>query len=184
MSEQAAQVESAAESTEVVETATVEPTDEQLGAGGIKALKSEREAREAAEKELSAARARVQEFEDRDKTDEQKRTEEAERLKQEIADLTKAKTLAEVSNTAGVPADLLAGPASGSADDVQAYADALSEWRGAQAAAGNAAAVVPTIGQSPRVGNVPLKDQIAAAEAAGETALVAALKAQQLSNVN
>lgn len=181
MSEQTVEVEPAVE-VEAVEAATVEAV-EPLGAGGIKALNAERDAREAAEKELAAARERVREFEDRDKSEEQKRAEEAERLRAEIADLTRAKTLAEVANAAGVPADLLAGPASGSAEDVQAYADALSEWRGAQEPV-KPSAVVPTIGQSPRVGNVPLKDQIAAAEAAGEKALVAALKAQQLAASN
>ena len=183
MSENAVEDGSAAETGSVEEAATAE-TVEPLGAGGIKALNAERERAESAEKELAATRARVQEFEDRDKSEEQRRAEEAERLRGEIAELTRAKTLAEVSNTAGVPADLLAGPVSGSAEDIQAYAEALSEWRGAQVAAGNAAAVVPTIGQTPRVGNVPLKDQIAAAEAAGEKALVAALKAQQLSTIN
>lgn len=181
MSEQVEAVEPKVDD-QVVEAATAPAADEPLGAGGLKALNAERDAREAAEKELASVRAKLQEFEDRDKSEEQKRAEEAERLRSEIAELTRAKTLAEVANTAGIPAELLAGPKSGAAEDVQAYAEALSEWRGAQAE-GKPSTVVPTIGQTPRVGNVPLKDQIAAAEAAGDKALVAALKAQQLGAV-
>lgn len=184
MSEQTVEVEKPDEVAPEVEAAKVETEDEQLGAGGIKALKAEREARSAAEKELAEARARVQEFEYRDKSAEQKQAEEAERLRAEIAELTQAKTLAEVSNTAGVPADLLAGPKSSSVEDVQAYADALSEWRGTQQPVNPVSAVVPTIGQVPqRAGNVPLSSQIAAAEAAGDKETVAALKAMQLGSV-
>ena len=176
MSEQTEVVEPVVEQSEGA--ATVEP-DEQLGEGGLKALRAERQKAKDLERELADALARVQEFEDRDKSEEQKRAEEAARLQAEIAELQKAKTLAEVSNSVGVPADLLAGPASTSVEDVQAYADALSEWRGKQEPV-EPVAVVPTIGQTPRSGNVPLKDQIAAAEAAGDKALVAALKAQML----
>lgn len=169
--------EPAAPAAEAAATAT--PADE-LGEGGKKALDTERTARKALEKELAAEKARVKEFEDRDKTTEQKQAEETARLRAEVESLTRAKTLAEVGGAAGIPTALLAGPASGSAEDVQAYADALSEWRGKQDAAPAAPAVVPTIGQVPAGGNVSIHDQIAAAEAAGDKATVAALKAAQL----
>lgn len=182
MSEQTVENENTAEQAPEVEAATAKP-DEPLGAGGIKALQAERDAREAAEKAAADALARVKEFEDRDKSEEQKRAEEAERLRAEIADLTRAKTLAEVANSAGVPAEILAGPKSGSAEDVEAYAASLSKWRGTQERV-KSAPVVPTIGQTPRVGNVPIADQIAAAEAAGEKDTVAALKAMQLGSTN
>lgn len=181
MSEQT--VETTEAVTPVTEEAATAPAVEPLGAGGIKALQAEREARETAEKAATEALARVKEFEDRDKSEEQKRQEEAERLRGEIAELTRAKTLAEVANSAGVPAEILAGPKSGSAEDVAAYAAALSEWRGTQEPA-KPDAVVPTIGQVPRTGNVPIADQIAAAEAAGDKDTVAALKAMQLGFVN
>lgn len=104
--------------------------DEPLGAPGLAALQSEREARSAAEKAAKDALAKVKEFEDRDKTESQKQQEALEQAQKQLADLTVAKTRAEVANTKGVPAEILAGPASGSAEDLTAYADALIAFKG------------------------------------------------------
>lgn len=57
---------------------TPEPSDEPLGEGGLKALKAEREARSQAEKTAAEYAARIKEFEDAQKSEEEK---QAERLK-------------------------------------------------------------------------------------------------------
>lgn len=70
-----------------VEVATTE-AEAPLGDNGLKALKAERE-RAAAEKSRADDLARkLQEFEDRDKSEEQKRQEERDRLAREVASLT------------------------------------------------------------------------------------------------
>lgn len=117
-------------STEPVEGATPEPVE--LGEGGKKALEAERKARAAAEKLAAEREAKLREYEDRDKSEEQKRQEERDRLARELAELTLAKNRAEVSASSSVPVDVLAGPASESADDILAFAQKLIAWRGEQ----------------------------------------------------
>lgn len=114
-----------------VEGATPEP--ETLGENGKKALIAEREARAAAEKQRAELAAKLKEFEDRDKSEDQKRQEEREQLQRELAELTVAKNRAEVAAATSVPVEILAGPASGSADDIRAFAESLAAWRGEQA---------------------------------------------------
>lgn len=63
--------------------------DEPLREPGKKALVAEREAREQAEKDLRAANARVKEFEDAGKTDDQKTQDALEKLRADLADVTK-----------------------------------------------------------------------------------------------
>lgn len=104
--------------------------DEPLGAPGLAALKSEREAKAAAEKRAAEAEARLKEIEDRDKSEAQKQQEALEKAKQELAELTAAKTRVEVANTKGVPVELIAGPASSSQKDLEAFADALIAYKG------------------------------------------------------
>lgn len=135
------------ENTEVeaVETEpTVEgakPDDEQLGEAGLSALKSEREARKAAEKERAELVARIKEFEDRDKTETQKQQEELAEARAQLAELTAAKTRAEVAASKGVPADLLSGSTQ---EELEAAADALIAWRGT-----GKGPVVPNEGKTP-----------------------------------
>jgi hypothetical protein len=102
--------------------ATPEPVEE-LGKPGLAALQAERDARKAAE-------TRLKEFEDRDKTEAQKQHEALEAAKAELAELTTAKTRAEVAAAKTIPTTLLAGPASNSAEDLSAFADALIAYRG------------------------------------------------------
>lgn len=101
--------------------------DEPLGAPGLAALKSEREAKAAAERRAATAEARIKEFENRDKTDEQKRSEEADELRRENAELKSAKTRAEVAAAKGVPANLLSGSTQ---EELEASADALIAFKG------------------------------------------------------
>src|SRR5690554_6527968 len=80
----------------IVEPEGAKP-DEPLGAPGLAALKSEREAKAAAEKRAAAAEARIKEFEDRDKSETEKQAEALAAAKAELAELTVAKTRAEVA---------------------------------------------------------------------------------------
>lgn len=66
--------------------------DEQLGESGKKALQREREARKAADKARTEAEAKVKEFEDRDKSEQQKANERAEEA-EKAAEQAKAEAL-------------------------------------------------------------------------------------------
>lgn len=117
------------------ETAAAEPgatpEEQPLGTPGLAALKSEREAKAAAEKRAAEAEARVKEFEDREKTEAQRQQEALDKAQKELAELTVAKTRAEIAATAGVPVDLLMGS---TPEEIQASADRLKAWRGQQPA--------------------------------------------------
>lgn len=103
--------------------------DEPLGAPGLAALQSEREARSTAEKDLAAARTQLQALEDAGKTEQQRVDDELARKKQEIAELTVAKTRAEVAATKKVPAALLTGATQA---EIEASADALLQFKGTE----------------------------------------------------
>jgi hypothetical protein len=136
---------------------------------------------EARAKENSAAATRLTEIEEASKTAEQKA---AERLAELEAKVTGYETRdqinawkTEVAEATGVPAALLAGSTK---EEIEAHA-AIAKPLITPAQQPAPAPTVATIGQAPaRPGNVSLSDQIAAAEAAGNKALVGALKAMQL----
>lgn len=128
--------EATTDTTEPVEGAT--PETEQLGESGIAALKSEREARKAAEKERSDLAARLKEFEDRDKSDAQKQQEAIEQLQAELAKRDAAiaaselaKTRAEVAAGKGIPVDVLRGE---TREELEKFADTILEFAAAQKA--------------------------------------------------
>jgi hypothetical protein len=121
-------------------------SDEQLGENGLKALKAEREAAAAEKKRADELAQRIQEIEDRDKSEEQKRQEERDRLTKEVADLKAAKSRAEVAAATSVPPEILAGPESSDPGHLKAYADALVAWRGEQP---NQRLHIPNEGNSP-----------------------------------
>lgn len=146
MSEEAAAVEAEATNNTAVEGQEGAKPDEPLGEGGLKALNAERDARKVAEKAAADALARVKEFEDRDKSEAQKQQEALEQAQRELAEVTVAKTRAEIANTKSIPADLLAGPASGSAEDLAAFADALIAFKGEQP---KQKLIIPNEGKSP-----------------------------------
>lgn len=141
--ETAAPAETATPETPAVVAAKA---DEPLGAPGLAALKSEREAKAAAEKRAAAAEARIKEFEDAQKSEAEKQAERIAQIERENADLKTAKTYAEVANTKGVPAALVAGPASNSAEDIAAFADALIAFKGEPEPQ---KLIVPSEGRSP-----------------------------------
>ena len=116
-------VETAVEDKSTDATSEAEP----LGEPGLAALKSEREARKAAEKATADALAKIKEFEDRDKTEAQKQSEALAEAKAQLAELTVAKTRAEVAAAKGVPANLLSGSTK---EELEAAADALIAFKG------------------------------------------------------
>lgn len=101
--------------------------DEPLGAPGLAALKSERDARAAADKRAADAEARIKAFEDAQKTDAQKQADRLAEIERENAELKSAKTRAEVAAAKGVPAALLSGSTQ---EELEASADALIAFKG------------------------------------------------------
>lgn len=130
------------ETSETTEGNQPKPADpDTLGEGGKKALDAEREARKTAEKAARELAAKVKQYEDRDKTEAEKVAEriaslEAENgaLMAEKAAILAEKALAElrskVSETAGVPAQLLV--VGQTEDEMTEWAKQLSEWKGAK----------------------------------------------------
>lgn len=148
------------------------------------ARKWEQRAKEnlTAAKANEAAAKRLAEFEESQKTEAQKLQEERDAARIELATERSARLRAEVAADKGIPASLLSGSTQ---EELEASADALIAFKGVTDAPAPVVPSVPTIGTSPqRPGNVPIKEQIAAAEAAGDRALVSQLKAVQLGTTN
>lgn len=106
---------------------------------------------------LASARAnedaakRLAELEDAQKTEAQKQQEALEKAQRELAELTVAKTRAEVAAAKGVPAELLSG---GTQEELEASADALIAFRGEQSVPTPSGPVVPGEGQSTPTGGL------------------------------
>lgn len=131
-----------------VEAPGATPDAEPLGAPGLAALKSEREAKAAAEKRAAAAEARIKEFEDRDKSDEEKRAERQAELERENAELRTAKTRSEVAAAKGVPAALLTGSTQ---EEFEAAAEALIAFKGTAPVTDGGSFIIPSEGGSPQL---------------------------------
>jgi hypothetical protein len=118
--------DTAQESTTTVETATVETTQQDdLGDAGKKALAQERAAKKAAEKQLTELTKRLQEMEDRDKTEAQKLADRAAAAEAELQTLRVESIRARVALTKGVPADLLEFLTASDEDSLSEQADRL-----------------------------------------------------------
>ena len=154
--------------------------DEALGEGGKKALVAEREARETAEKALAALQ---REIEDSKKTAEQKAADDLEAARKEAAENATKALRYEVAAEKGLDLALASRLTGATREELEADADVLKGLiPTSEPPAAPGAQPVPTIGKTPPspTGNVSLGDQIAAAEAAGDKALVGRLKAMQL----
>lgn len=91
------------DTTESTETGTEETnTSDQLGEAGKKALDAERRNAKAAAKERDALAARLQEFEDRDKSEIQRASERAEAAEKRAADLEVRALRLEVASEQGL----------------------------------------------------------------------------------
>lgn len=110
---------------------------------------------------LAAAQAKVKEYEIREQ-------------------ITNWKT--EVAEATGVPAVALAGSTK---EEIEAHAETLKPLIAQQTTEQPKPAVVPTVGKTPTaLPNIPINEQIAAAEAAGDKELVGRLKAMQLGSLS
>jgi len=143
-------------SDEVTPAGPVEPAmgdpvekDEPLGEPGLKALKAEREKAAAAVKQAQDLEAKLREYEDRDKSAEERAQERLAEAERRAVEVELRATRAEVAAATSVPTNFLAGPKSGSAEDIQAFAEALIEWRGEVPA--SRGPVIPGQGKSPDI---------------------------------
>jgi septal ring factor EnvC (AmiA/AmiB activator) len=84
-------------------------------------------------KQNKTAAEKLAELEEANKTAEQKANERLEAAERRAAELESKAAKAEVAGAAGVPADLLDGPASSSPDDLRAYAEKLIAFKGVPA---------------------------------------------------
>lgn len=155
-----------------------ESKDEPLGESGLKALKAERARADAAEKAAAEKDARLKEYEDRDKTEEQKRAEEFETLRAELAATKAAKAESDlnmlrrdVAIAKGIPAALVDRLKGTDKESLEADADALLEVVSKREADGpRKPRPDPTLGQS-NAGAISKNDQFnRALEAAFENA--------------
>ena len=103
------------------------------------------------------AAKRLAELEDAQKTEAQKQQEALEKAQRELAELTVAKTRAEVAAAKGVPAELLTGSTQ---EELEARADDLIAWRGEPAPQ---KLIIPNEGKSPSSGSFSPADAFAAA---------------------
>lgn len=116
----------------VADEGAVAKPDEALGEAGIKALHAERDARKAAEDRLKELDVRIREFEDRDKTEQQKLEERAQTLADELESARASIAAAEFNNhrlqvaqTKGIPAELVGRLQGDTREELEADADAL-----------------------------------------------------------
>lgn len=126
------------------------------------------------------AAQRLAELEEAQKTEAQKAQERLEAAEKRAVELELKATRAEVAAAKSVPVELLSGSTQ---EELEASADALIAFRG-ETPTPQEQKPVSTIGTQPQTRAVPLNEQIAAAEAAGDKGLVAQLKAVQLGSIN
>lgn len=119
--------------------------DEPLGEPGKAALVAEREARKTAEKELKALRGKVQEFEDRDKTELERAQAAVEAAARERDEATSALLRYEVAAEKGVPNDALPLLSGSTREELEAKADSILSL----IKASKPGPVVPLEGKSP-----------------------------------
>ena len=166
------------------EGATPTTGDDQLGDAGKRALDAERQARKAAAREAADLRRQLDELRDAGRTDAEKQAAAIAAVQAELAQLRAERDRLAVSTATGVPADILRGPG----EDLEAWARALADWKGAapeQPAPERTEPAPPSWGAfnvtTPDKVTPTLPEQIDAAERAGDKGLVAALKASMLS---
>lgn len=138
---------------------------------------------EARSKENAEAAKRLAEIEESAKTEAQKQAERMAELEAKVKEYETREQIAawkaEVAEASGVPAVALAGSTK---EEIEAHAATLKPLIGqATPTTDPPPAVVPTVGKTPSTTpNIPIGEQIAAAEREGNADLVAQLKAMQL----
>lgn len=120
--------ETTTQPVEPTEGATEQPTstaEDNLGDAGKRALTAERDARKAAERELSEARARLKEIEDANLSEIQKAQRDAEEARSQLASLQLESARSRVALEKGVPSDLIEFITGDTAEEMAAKADVL-----------------------------------------------------------
>jgi hypothetical protein len=148
--------------------------DEPLRAPGKKALESEREARQAAEKAARDAQARIKEYEDKDKTEAQRLTDENTELKAAKAKSDREALVARVAMDHKLDKDDLDLLHGDTEEELTARAKRIAELK---TAAGAGAGSADQGAKPPAKTDLP--SQIKAAEAKGDFASAMRLKNQQ-----
>lgn len=148
----------------------------------VKKLREEAAKYRTQAKENAEAAERLSEIEESQKSEAQRQAEALEATQAELAAYKQREQVqswaSEVSKESGVPASALRGS---SLEEIQAHAEELKSLITPDSKPSGSA--VPSISKSPEhSGNVPIGDQIVAAEQAGNKELVAALKAMQLAS--
>lgn len=134
-------VEAPVEESEQVEAKPVaEPKP--LGENGEKALKAERDARRTAERALAERDARLKELEDRDKSEEEKRTERLAKAERERDDIRSELIRERIARRHKIDDDDLDLLGSGTEEEIEARAKKIAAKNAA--AAGVAATVPPS----------------------------------------
>ena len=99
--------------------------ESELGDAGKKAIQAEREARKVADKELAEARAKIKEFEDRDKSETQKLQEERDALKAENSRLAIENLRRDVAIAKGITPEAASRLVGTTREELEADADVL-----------------------------------------------------------
>lgn len=102
-----------------------EGDEQELGEGGKRALTAEREARRAAERELSEARAALKEIEDAKLSELERAQRDAQEARDELAALRVENTRYQVVTAKGVPAELAEFITGDTEEEMAAKADLL-----------------------------------------------------------
>lgn len=163
-----------------VEDPTVEP-DEVLGEAGKKALAAERKAARDAQRQLAEANARLQAIEDAGKSELEKALDKA--AKAELAMIAARQEvdrerIARKFSLSDEDTDLLTGDV----EQMERLAARIAQTVTPPVPQPGVLPPVPGVDKVPDTRNVPIHDQITAAEKAGEKDLVAVLKAMQLAS--
>jgi hypothetical protein len=114
-----------AEGAENLEATQGDPADKPLGPNGEKALKSEREARAAAEKSAAELKARLDSIEAANLSDLEKAQKAAADAQAQLADITRQNLRNSVALAKGVPADLVEFLTGESEQEISVKADVL-----------------------------------------------------------
>lgn len=117
-----------------------EKPDEPLGEPGLKALQAERDARSQAEKQIADLNARLKEFEDAQKTDEERKQEALEERERALKDAADARAKAEskllryeVAAAKGIDVKLAGRLTGETREELEADAESLLDLIGATA---------------------------------------------------
>lgn len=101
------------------------PQEQELGEAGIKALKAERDANKAAKANIATLEAKVKAYEDRDKTEDEKRAEQVKQLEQTNAANALKVLQYEVAAEKGIPLQMASRLRGNDRDSMIEDADSL-----------------------------------------------------------